>query len=423
MSERPAAVHVEDVAKSFSIPRERVHTLKERMLHPLRRGSSDEFEALGGVSFSVEPGEFYGIVGRNGSGKSTLLKCLAGIYRTDRGRIYIDGRVSTFIELGVGFNPDLAAYDNVMLNATMLGLSTKEARKRYDRIIDFAELQDFTDLKIKNYSSGMLVRLAFSVMIQVDADILLIDEVLAVGDAAFSQKCYDEFGRIRRSGATVLLVTHDMSAVQRFCDRAMVMENGKVVQIGDVDAIADRYLQLNFSEEARAQAAGAEGAVAIATAGEGEIVRAGDGKAEILEAWVEDGNGARLEVAPTGSPTAICFRVRFHRDVQDPIFNVALDDSQDNRLFAATNAFDAPSGFYAAGTEHIVHVSFKNFLGPDRYAIGASVAPDGNGLLFHDKRDRIANVVVADHYPRMAMTALPFHFDVIAVGEPAEVTP
>jgi ABC-type polysaccharide/polyol phosphate transport system ATPase subunit len=419
MSTRPPAVHVQDVAKSFSIPRERVHTLKERMLHPLRRAAHDEFAALRGVSFTVEPGEFYGIVGRNGSGKSTLLKCLAGIYRTDRGAIYIDGRVSTFIELGVGFNPDLAAYDNVMLNATMLGLSTKEARKRYDRIIDFAELHDFTDLKIKNYSSGMLVRLAFSVMIQVDADILLIDEVLAVGDAAFSQKCFDEFGRIRRSGATVLLVTHDMSAVQRFCDRAMVMEHGKVVQIGDVDAVADKYLQLNFSEEARAEVAGEDAPVEVVASGDGETVRSGDGAAEILEAWVEDGSGAHLEVAPTGSPTAICFRVRFHRDVQDPVFGVGLDDSQGNGLFAATNAFDGPSGFYAAGSEHIVHVSFQNFLGPERYAVSASVAPDGNGLRFHDKRDRIARFAVTDGYPRMAMTALPFHVDVVHVPQPA----
>jgi ABC-type polysaccharide/polyol phosphate transport system ATPase subunit len=423
MTNRPPAVYVDDVAKSFSIPRERVHTLKERVLHPLRRAAHDDFEALRGVSFGVEPGEFFGIVGRNGSGKSTLLKCLAGIYRTDRGAIYVDGRVSTFIELGVGFNPDLAAYDNVMLNATMLGLSTKEARKRYDRIIDFAELHDFTDLKIKNYSSGMLVRLAFSVMIQVDADILLIDEVLAVGDAAFSQKCFDEFGRIRRSGATVLLVTHDMSAVQRFCDRAMVMENGKVVQIGDVDAVADKYLQLNFSEEARAEVAGEEGPVTV-VAGEGETVRAaGDGHAEILEAWVEDGNGGRLEVAPTGSPTAVCFRVRFHEDVQDPVFGVGLDDSQGNGLFSATSAFDGPSGRFPAGTEHIVHVSFQNFLGPERYAISASVAPDGNGLRFHDKRDRIARFAVTDGRPRASMTALPYHVDVVPAQAHQEVAP
>ena len=204
-----------------------MHTLKERALHPFRSAGHDDLRALRDVSFAVERGEFFGIVGRNGSGKSTLLKCLAGIYRTDRGQIYVDGRMSTFIELGVGFNMDLAAHDNVMLNATMLGLSQRETRARYDHIIDFAELREFADLKLKNYSSGMLVRLAFAVMIQVDADILLIDEVLAVGDAAFQQKCFDEFARIRRSGTTVLFVTHDMSAVQRFCDRAMLLEHGR----------------------------------------------------------------------------------------------------------------------------------------------------------------------------------------------------
>ena len=218
MSTRPAVL-VDGVSKTFSIPREQVHTLKERALHPFRSAGHDDLRALRDVSFAVERGEFFGIVGRNGSGKSTLLKCLAGIYRTDRGQIYVDGRMSTFIELGVGFNMDLAAHDNVMLNATMLGLSQRETRARYDRIIDFAELREFADLKLKNYSSGMLVRLAFAVMIQVDAEILLIDEVLAVGDAAFQQKCYDEFARIRRSGTTVLFVTHDMNAVQRFCDR------------------------------------------------------------------------------------------------------------------------------------------------------------------------------------------------------------
>src|SRR3954454_20281171 len=151
--------------------------------------------------------------------------------------------MSTFIELGVGFNMDLAAYDNVILNATMLGLSQRETRARYDRIIDFAELREFADLKLKNYSSGMLVRLAFAVMIQVDAEILLIDEVLAVGDAAFQQKCYDEFARIRRSGTTVLFVTHDMGAVRKFCDRAMLLEKGRMVDIGKPDAIGQRYLE------------------------------------------------------------------------------------------------------------------------------------------------------------------------------------
>src|ERR1700743_221200 len=244
-------VVVDRVHKRFEIPREQVSTLKERALHPFRRSSGDTLQALRDVSFAVEPGEFFGVVGRNGSGKSTLLKCLAGIYGVDSGSIYVNGPMSTFIELGVGFNPDLPARDNALLNATMLGLSPREARRRFESVIDFAELRDFVDLKMKNYSSGMLVRLAFAVMIHVDAEILLIDEVLAVGDASFQQKCYDEFERIRRSGATVLLVTHDMSAVQRFCDRAMLLEHGRTVELGDPERVGNRYLELNFSEQAR----------------------------------------------------------------------------------------------------------------------------------------------------------------------------
>ncbi|MGP0102270.1 MAG: ABC transporter ATP-binding protein, partial [Solirubrobacteraceae bacterium] len=236
-------VVVDRVNKRFEIPREQVSTLKERALHPFRRNVTDTLHALRAVSFAVEPGEFFGIVGRNGSGKSTLLKCLAGIYGVDSGSIYVNGRMSTFIELGVGFNPDLAAFDNVALNGIMLGLSPKEARARYERVIEFAELEEFQDLKLKNYSSGMHVRLAFSVAIQVDADILLIDEVLAVGDASFQQKCFDVFNRMREEGRTIIFVTHDMAAVTRICHRAMLLERGEIVSIGDPREVADRYLE------------------------------------------------------------------------------------------------------------------------------------------------------------------------------------
>ncbi len=158
----------------------------------------------------------------------------------------VHGRLAPFIELGVGFNPDLAARDNVMINAMMLGLTRKEARERFDAIVEFAELEEYMDLKLKNYSSGMQVRLAFAVAIQVDADILLIDEVLAVGDAAFQQKCFDEFGRLKAAGRTIVFVTHDMGAVERFCDRAMLLERGRVVDIAEPASIARQYNELNF---------------------------------------------------------------------------------------------------------------------------------------------------------------------------------
>src|ERR1700678_4412380 len=259
---------VDRVSKTFRVPEERTDTLKERALHPFRNSRHESFSALNDVSFAIEPGEFFGIVGRNGSGKSTLLKCLAGIYAVDKGRIWCRGRMSPFIELGVGFNPDLAAMDNVVMNGIMLGLTPKEARDRYEQVIEFAELEEFQDLKLKNYSSGMHVRLAFSVAIQVDADILLIDEVLAVGDAAFQQKCFDVFNRLRDEGTTIVLVTHDMNAVNRFCHRAVLLERGKIVASGEPEHVATHYLELNFNRDAPELAVGAE--------------RAGNGAARIV---------------------------------------------------------------------------------------------------------------------------------------------
>jgi ABC-type polysaccharide/polyol phosphate transport system ATPase subunit len=415
---------VDGVSKTFQIPREQVHTLKERALHPFRRAGHDDLRALRDVSFAVERGEFFGIVGRNGSGKSTLLKCLAGIYRTDRGQIYVDGRMSTFIELGVGFNMDLAAYDNVMLNATMLGLSQRETRARYDRIIDFAELREFADLKLKNYSSGMLVRLAFSVMIQVDADILLIDEVLAVGDAAFQQKCYDEFARIRRSGTTVLFVTHDMNAVQRFCDRAVLLEHGRPVELGEPERVGDRYLELNFSRDARdaeaREAGDAAGRAPSAQRGpDGEPVRLGDGRAEIVEAWFEDEQGERAEVLRARQPCSFHARVRVNGRLEDPLVGVNFQNSSGEHVWGANNLKAEPSGVYDPGDEFIFALRFTNLLAPDRYWVTPAVAKSDGGLVWHDRRTRFASVMVTATNPPEGLVDLPFEIDV-ARSRPAE---
>jgi ABC-type polysaccharide/polyol phosphate transport system ATPase subunit len=410
MTEVLPAVVVDGVSKSFRLPHERVHTLKERALHPFRRSGDDVLRALRDVSFVVERGEFFGIVGRNGSGKSTLLKCLAGIYGTDRGDIYVNGRMSTFIELGVGFNPDLPARDNVLLNATMLGLSPREARRRYDAVIDFAELRDFTDLKLKNYSSGMMVRLAFSVMIQVDAEILLIDEVLAVGDAAFQQKCFEEFERIKRSDATVLFVTHDMSAVQRFCDRALLLENGRVVEIGEPQRIGMRYLKLNFSEEARAQEAGEEFTEGVE---EQEPTRAGDRSAEVVSAWFENDRGARAEVLEQGRSCAFVMKARFNADVEDPVFGVSVQNSSDDTVFgASTQRTDPHLGVFKAGDEVTVRITFENWLAGDRYHATPAIARLGSGLDWLDWREKFVPVMVATTEPSGAVVDLPFEASV-----------
>lgn len=243
------ALLVNGVSKRFSLPTDKVHTLKERALHPIRSSARNEFNALEDVTFHVEQGEFFGLVGKNGSGKSTLLKCIAGIYAPNGGAIHNNGTISSFIELGVGFNPELPAYDNVVLNATLMGLDVDAARASYSAVLDFAELWEFENLKLKNYSSGMYVRLAFSVMLQVDADILLIDEVLAVGDAAFQQKCFDQFERMRDEGKTIVFVTHGMDSVKRFCDRAVLLDRGRLMAIGDADQVSERYLDVNFGSE------------------------------------------------------------------------------------------------------------------------------------------------------------------------------
>jgi ABC-2 type transport system ATP-binding protein len=245
----PTAIEVTDLKKAFRIPTQRVDTLKERATSAFSRREHRLLEALRGVSFTVAQGEFFGIVGRNGSGKSTLLKLLASIYRSDAGTIRIAGRVAPCIELGVGFNPELTAYDNVVLNGVMMGLTPAEARERYEAVIDFAGLSAFTDVKLKNYSSGMLVRLGFSLMTQVNGDVLLIDEVLAVGDAAFQQKCFDAFARLHAEGKTIILVTHDMTAVEAHCDRAIILEDGLIDRAGDPAEVARRYFALNFPDD------------------------------------------------------------------------------------------------------------------------------------------------------------------------------
>ena len=263
------------------------------------------------------PGEFFGIVGRNGSGKSTLLKCLAGIYQPDGGTIEIRGRLSPFIELGVGFNPELTARDNVIINAIMLGLYAQAgARSASTSIVAFAELEEFMDLKLKNYSSGMQVRLAFSVAIQVEADIVLIDEVLAVGDAAFQQKCFDEFIRIKEEGRTIVFVTHDMGAVERFCDRAMLMDRGRVVEIGDPADIARRVQRTQLPSRPRGSGSGRSGVPAHPPSpGDRRDRRRG----VRVEHWRGDGRPL------TRASRATCgYEVCFYDDVENPIFAIVL---------------------------------------------------------------------------------------------------
>lgn len=245
-SDQEYAVDIEGLYKSFKLPHERHSGIKQLLVSSNKRKKGYETQhVLKDMSFKIKKGEFFGIVGRNGSGKSTLLKLLAGIYTPDKGSVRINGSLTPFIELGVGFNPELTGRENIFLNGALLGFSHKEMEAMYDDIVDFSELRDFMSQKLKNYSSGMQVRLAFSIAIRADSDILLLDEVLAVGDEAFQRKCFSYFAELKKRKKTVILVTHAMGSVQQFCDRAMLVNKGEIAYIGSTSKVAQMYREEN----------------------------------------------------------------------------------------------------------------------------------------------------------------------------------
>jgi ABC-type polysaccharide/polyol phosphate transport system ATPase subunit len=388
------AIRADTLHKTFRIPHEAVHTLKERALHPLRQRTFDELRALDGVSVDVRRGEFFGIVGRNGSGKTTLMKCLAGIYRLDDGEIWVRGRLAPFIELGVGFNPELTARDNVLINAIMFGLTPAQANERYDSIIEFAELERFVNLKLKNYSSGMQVRLAFAVMTHVDADVLLIDEVLAVGDSSFQRKCQEALLAAQSRGTTIVLVTHDMNAVQRFCNRAMLVDRGRVVSIGEPGPVARAYEDLNRGR--------LDGSPAVHT---------GDGSAAIDDVWVEGPGGARVESVEHGTPCSVVIRVAFRQPVERPQFGVVLSDEWNRPVFAATTAWrHRDTGTFGAGQRVEVRLELENLLAAGSYLVSPEVIHDGSPRRVIDHRENAARFDVSGGRQGAGIVDLPHEF-------------
>jgi len=240
------AIEVDHLSKQFRIPHERKITVYQHLAGLISGGSYsyEVFNALQDISFTIEHGETFGVIGPNGSGKSTLLKILAGVLYPDSGTVHINGKIAPFLELGVGFQPDLTAKENIYLYGAIMGLSKKEIASKYDEILDFAELKRFENMKLKNFSSGMTVRLAFSTAIQTDPDILLVDEVLAVGDESFQRKCGDKIDEIREAGKTIILVSHAMGTVQELCERCILIQNGVVTSSGKTKEVVSKYLKV-----------------------------------------------------------------------------------------------------------------------------------------------------------------------------------
>jgi ABC-2 type transport system ATP-binding protein len=389
------AIEARGVDKTFRIPTHRISRLKERLARPFARQEFRRLEALRDVSFDINRGEFFGIVGRNGSGKSTLLKIMASIYRADAGGVRMAGSLAPFIELGVGFDVELSARENVVLNGVMMGLTPRDARRRLDQVLEFAELEEFVEVKLKNYSSGMLVRLGFSVMIQADTDILLIDEVLAVGDAAFQQKCADVFHGMRDRGKTIVLVTHDMVAIERYCHRAMLLDDGGIVQIGDPGEVARRYLRLNFERGLEPR--------------EGEIGDAG-GDIRVLDVWLEDRDGGRITNVEQGEEIRVRALLEAQAELPDPQFGFTIanaDDAYVHQFGARLDEASETRGL-APGQRVRVSVDLENLLTPGRYFLHHGVLRSRNPsdialwvpqllgfVVFGDKRS--AGIVSAEH--------------------------
>jgi ABC-type polysaccharide/polyol phosphate transport system ATPase subunit len=352
-------VEARDVQKTFLVPTNRLDSFKERVTQRHTRGELQEIRALQGVSFDVHQGEFFGIVGRNGSGKSTLLKILASIYRPDAGRVRMAGRLAPFIELGVGFNPELTSRENVALNGVLMGLGRRDARRRLDAVLDFSELREFVDLKLKNYSSGMLVRLAFAVMVEADADIMLIDEVLAVGDASFAQKCMDVFRAKREAGRTIVLVTHDMATVQSFCDRALVLHDGETQYLGEPEEAALEYFRLNF---------GGEG---TGTAHPGDVP---DVNVRLVDAWLEDPAGERTENVEQGTPIGFHAVFEARRELADPGFSFHFHNQEGAVVFGFSRTLEGDDTGVPAGGRIHLSGTIANPLMPGRYLVNCWVA-------------------------------------------------
>jgi ABC-type polysaccharide/polyol phosphate transport system ATPase subunit len=330
------AIQLEDVSKRFRVPLDRSTTLKYRVTHWKSASRYRDFTALQDITFEVPRGQFLGIIGHNGSGKSTLLKILSRIYTADTGHIRIDGHVSPFLELGVGFNPELTARENIYLNGAVLGLTRSEIDKRIDEIIEFAEVGEFVEQKLKNYSSGMQVRLAFSVAIQADAEILLMDEVLAVGDARFQERCFDVFARYKREGRTIVLVTHDLGSVDAYCDRAILLDHGRMAAEGTPAEVIATYR--------RGVGGVAHGAPVPDTEIPADVNRWGSRELEIRRVRLLDPDGNPSRAVLSGEPLVVEVTYEVHDDSLSEFFCQLILHRGDGLLVAEPNSRVATRG-------------------------------------------------------------------------------
>ncbi|MBM3210485.1 ABC transporter ATP-binding protein [Candidatus Saccharibacteria bacterium] len=377
---------VNNISKNFLLPHEKMVSIKSSIVNIFKpKDRTIEVQhALKDISFKIEKGEFFGILGRNGSGKSTLLKILAEIYQPTSGTIQKTGKLVPFIELGVGFNPELTGRENVYLNGALLGFSRAEIDEKYDDIVEFAELEEFMDQKLKNYSSGMQVRLAFSVATRSEADILLVDEVLAVGDADFQRKCYDYFKSLKKSGKTVIFVTHDMSAVREYCDRAILIKDGLIAHENTADVIANEYLKL-FNENNSSSLSAVD------------TKRWGNGQVRV----------SNLDVDTSDDKISLSISIQSDkRGAENYVVGYKLYDSE-GKLVMGGNNLNAKNGkklFLEPDSKQDICFLINNVLGNGTFTL-STTARLGDGVTICDQWDNAAEIKVTkseSYYPIIA---------------------
>ncbi len=361
-------IKAESVKKTFKLPGEKQTSIKGLVINFWHHKKGYEMqEALNNISFEVKKGDFFGIVGRNGSGKSTLLKLIAGIYSPTEGNISINGSLTPFIELGVGFSPELTGRENVYLNGALLGFNRKEMKAMYNEIVEFAELEKFMDQKLKNYSSGMQVRLAFSIAIRAKSDILLIDEVLAVGDERFQQKCLNIFGSIKKDkNRTVIFVSHDMQSVQKFCNRAMVIHDSKIKFIGDPNRAAIEYKKLNFPDMAQSINTKTDDSIE-----DSRLQKTS--KVKLTEFDVIDHEGNNDRVVSSGKPFSIKFTYKTDKNMDNVVFGVSMKNNKGDSIYGPnTDESNQPVNLKKGGG--IIEMNIKdNIFAPGVYTLEAGI--------------------------------------------------
>jgi len=375
MAEKDIALKVAHVSKNFRLPHEQANSIKTSIVSVFKPKSRNvEIQhVLRDVSFEVEKGEFFGILGRNGGGKSTLLKIISEIYKPTKGSVKHEGKLVPFIELGVGFNPELTGRENIYLNGALLGFSRKEIDERYDDIVAFAELEDFMDQKLKNYSSGMQVRLAFSLAIRAEGDILVLDEVLAVGDSNFQRKCNDYFEKIKHEKKTVILVTHSMEAVERYCSRAMLIDEGKIVKIGDPVEVAQMYSDLNFKKkETKTTSSGKH-----------------HGDIEIDSFSVIDNKPSDTINANTHTKLTVRSVIDSKISLEKAVFGVIIYNSAGMPLFATNTNLTKTPIEVKKGKRMTVDIEVDNIFSNGEYVISSSLKSiDGTETYFARKSEK-----------------------------------